>query len=147
MRLQDREADRLALVIAAVTTVLDPEAVIMGGGIGGELDLYREKLEARLQQLTPFPPRIEASGLGEDAVLLGAIASALEVVRDQVPRRTPPAPYGGPDGSSEAGEVRHDSTTSSRPRALRAPAAAPSTPAELPRVATTSSGGGPRLSR
>ena len=66
----DREADRLALVIAAVTTVLDPEAVIMGGGIGGELDLYREKLEARLQQLTPFPPRIEASELGEDAVLL-----------------------------------------------------------------------------
>jgi hypothetical protein len=81
------EAERLALVVAAVTTVLDPEAVVMGGGVGSELDLLREPMEARLRQLTPFRPRIVVSELGDDAVLLGAIASALEVVRDQAPQR------------------------------------------------------------
>jgi predicted NBD/HSP70 family sugar kinase len=81
------EAERLALVVAAVTTVLDPEAVVMGGGVGGELDLLREPMEARLQQLTPFRPRIVVSELGDEAVLLGALSSAIEVVRDQAPQR------------------------------------------------------------
>jgi predicted NBD/HSP70 family sugar kinase len=79
------EAEHLALVVAAVTTVLDPEAVVMGGGVGSELDLLREPMEARLQQLTPFRPRIVVSELGDEAVLLGALSSAIEVVRDQAP--------------------------------------------------------------
>jgi predicted NBD/HSP70 family sugar kinase len=92
------EAERLALVVAAVTTVLDPEAVVMGGGIGGEADLLREPMEARLRQLTPFRPRIVVSELGEDAVLLGAIASALEVVGDQAPQRRSAASAARPTG-------------------------------------------------
>jgi predicted NBD/HSP70 family sugar kinase len=144
----EREAERLALVIAAVTAVLDPEAVVMGGGIGGEVELLREPLEARLQQLTPFRPRIVSSELGDEGVLRGAIAFALELARDDQESDRPhvPAPDGTP-GSSGIGELRQDSTTSSRSSTARAPAAAPRTPATLPRAATTSSGTGPRLSR
>lgn len=142
------EAERLALVVAAVTTVLDPEAVVMGGGVGGELDLLREPMEARLQQLTPFRPRIVASELGDDAVLLGAISSAIEAVRDQMLQRRPPSEMGGvPPRRAGTGELRQEPTTSSRPTAVSAPAAAPRVPAAPPRVATTSSGGGHRLSR
>ncbi|MGP8160172.1 MAG: ROK family protein [Candidatus Dormibacteria bacterium] len=142
------EAERLALVIAAVTAVLDPEAVVMGGGIGGELELLREPLEARLQQLTPFRPRIVSSELGNEGVLRGAIALALELARDDQESDRPhvPAPDGTPE-SAGIGELRQDSTTSSRSSTARAPAAAPRTPATLPRAATTSSGPGPRLSR
>jgi predicted NBD/HSP70 family sugar kinase len=144
----DHEAERLALVIAAVAAVLDPEAVVLGGGIGSELDLLREPLEARLQQLTPFRPRIVVSELGDDAVLLGAIASALELVRDQELQDRPASALDGATaGSLGIGELRQESTTSSRPSTARAPAAAPRTPAALPRAATTSSGAGPRLSR
>jgi predicted NBD/HSP70 family sugar kinase len=142
------EAERLALVVAAVTTVLDPEAVVMGGGIGGEFDLLREPMEARLQQLTPFRPRMVVSELGDDAVLLGAISSAIEAVRDQTLQRLAPSePDGVNAGRAGTAELRQEPTTSSRPTAVSAPAAAPRVPAALPRVATTSSGGGPRLSR
>jgi predicted NBD/HSP70 family sugar kinase len=72
-------AERLALVVAAVAAVLDPELVIVGGGVGSGLDVLGEPMERRLHQLTPFRPRVVASELGEEAVLLGAIASALEV--------------------------------------------------------------------
>src|SRR5487761_1394517 len=139
---------RPARVVAAVTTVLDPEAVVMGGGVGGELDLLREPMEARLQQLTPFRPRIVASELGDDAVLLGAISSAIEAVRDQMLQRRPPSEMGGvPPRRAGTGELRQEPTTSSRPTAVSAPAAAPRVPAAPPRVATTSSGGGHRLRR
>jgi predicted NBD/HSP70 family sugar kinase len=90
-------------VVAAVTTVLDPEAVVMGGGVGSELDLLREPMEARLQQLTPFRPRIVASELGDEAVLLGALSSAIETVRDQTLQRLAPSE---PDGVKPEGRGR-----------------------------------------
>jgi predicted NBD/HSP70 family sugar kinase/biotin operon repressor len=87
----DREAERLALVVAAVTAILDPDAVVLGGGVGGELDLLREPMERRLRQLTPFRPQVVTSELGDEAVLLGAIAQALEMARDQLFQRRGPA--------------------------------------------------------
>jgi len=41
-------------------------------------------LERRLQQLTPLRPRIVTSKLGDDSVLLGSIATALEVAHNLV---------------------------------------------------------------
>ena len=80
----DREGERLALVIAAISALLDPDLVVLGGGIGSNLELLRAPLVQRLHQLTPFRPRIVASELGEEAILLGAVASALEAARDRV---------------------------------------------------------------
>jgi predicted NBD/HSP70 family sugar kinase len=78
------EGQRIALVVAAITAVLDPELVVLGGGIGHNLDLLREPLTQRLHALTPLRPRIVASELGADAVLLGAVATALDLAREQV---------------------------------------------------------------
>jgi predicted NBD/HSP70 family sugar kinase len=83
------EAERLALAIATVTPVLDPELVILGGGIGRNGDLLLEPIERELRQLLPFRPRVAVSALGEDAVLRGAVATALEVARDRVFTRSP----------------------------------------------------------
>ena len=88
-RVVEREAGRLALAIATVTPVLDPELVILGGGIGRNGDLLLEPIERELRQLLPFRPRVVVSALGEDAVLRGAIATALEVARDRVFTRSP----------------------------------------------------------
>src|SRR4029077_19193623 len=88
-RVVQEEAARLALAIATVTPVLDPELVILGGGIGRSGDLLLEPIERELRQLLPFRPRVVVSALGEDAVLRGAVATALEVARGRVFARSP----------------------------------------------------------
>jgi len=80
----EQEGYRLALAIAVITAVLDPELIVLGGGIGQRGELLLPPLERRLQQLTPLRPRIVASKLGDDSVLLGSIATALEVAHDLV---------------------------------------------------------------
>ncbi|HEY7399350.1 MAG TPA: ROK family transcriptional regulator [Actinomycetota bacterium] len=80
----DLVADRIALGIAAVVPVVDPELVILGGGIGQNGDLLLERIERELQTLSPFHPRIEISALGEDAELNGAVATALQEAQDQL---------------------------------------------------------------
>ncbi len=80
----EREGWHLALVIAAVAAILDPELVVLGGGVGHNLDLLRGPLERRLHEITPLRPRVIASELGEYAVLYGAIATGLTTARDRV---------------------------------------------------------------
>jgi predicted NBD/HSP70 family sugar kinase len=80
----EQEGYRLALAIAAITAVLDPELVVLGGGIGQRGELLLPPLERRLQQLTPLRPRVVVSKLGDDCVLLGSIATALEVAHNLV---------------------------------------------------------------
>jgi len=84
-----KEAELLAMAIATITPVLDPELVILGGGIGRNGDLLLEPIELELRQLLPFRPRVVVSALGEDAVLQGAIATALEVAQERVFHRAP----------------------------------------------------------
>src|SRR5437868_4003721 len=88
-RVVQAEASLLSLAIATVTQVVDPELVILGGGIGRNGDLLVEPIEQELRQLLPFRPPVAVSALGDDAVLRGAVATALQVARDQVFARTP----------------------------------------------------------
>ncbi|MBV9712444.1 MAG: ROK family transcriptional regulator [Ktedonobacteraceae bacterium] len=83
----EQEAYRLAQAIAIVTAILDPELIVLGGGIGLRGELLLPPLERRLQQLTPLKPRIATSKLGDDSILLGAIATALEAAHDIVFQR------------------------------------------------------------
>jgi len=80
------EADHLAHALAAVTAVLDPELVVLGGGIGTQGgDLLVGPVVDRLTSLVALlPPRIEVSVLGADAVLHGALALGLTAARDLV---------------------------------------------------------------
>jgi predicted NBD/HSP70 family sugar kinase len=80
----EQEAERLALVVGTVAAILDPEFIVLGGGVGSNLDLLRPQLERRLGELMPLHPRIADGELGRDAIVLGAIATALDVARDAV---------------------------------------------------------------
>jgi predicted NBD/HSP70 family sugar kinase len=83
------EARRIALAIAAVLPVLDPELVILGGGIGGNGDLLLAPVEREVAQLSPFRPRIAVGELGDEAVLHGAVATALRAAQEQLFSRVP----------------------------------------------------------
>jgi predicted NBD/HSP70 family sugar kinase len=78
-------AHRFALGLAAVVSVLDPELIVLAGGVlsaGGErlLGLIRTELAALAAQ----EPRIELSGVSDRPVLSGALYTALAVTRDDV---------------------------------------------------------------
>jgi len=84
LRTVEREAQRLALGLAAVAAVVDLELVILGGGIGGNADLLLEPIGVQLRTLSPLRPRLVGSALGDDAVLHGAVATALAAAQDRL---------------------------------------------------------------
>jgi len=79
------EAEHLARAVAALTSVIDPELIVLGGGIGGNGDLLIKPIEKRLRALLRLPPpKLVVSALGDDGVVLGALATALATAREQV---------------------------------------------------------------
>jgi predicted NBD/HSP70 family sugar kinase len=78
-------AARLAFCIASVAAVLDPELVILGGGIGtGAGPLLLEPLRRNLAAISPLQPRFGISELGSAAVVDGAVTEALRLVVDRI---------------------------------------------------------------
>lgn len=78
------EAKQLAFVVGTVAAVIDPELVVLGGGIGSNTDLLAEPLEEALRATTPLRPKIVAGELGDAAVLTGAISVGLRAAREVV---------------------------------------------------------------
>jgi predicted NBD/HSP70 family sugar kinase len=82
------EAERIALGVAAIVPIVDPELVILGGGIGRNGDLLLEPVTQGLREISPFPVRIEVSPLGEEATVLGAVWLALQAAQELLFTRT-----------------------------------------------------------
>src|SRR3954468_20181988 len=80
----DVAAVRIAHLLATISALVDPEFVVLGGGLGASADLLRPRIEECLRELTPLETRVEESELGQDAIVLGAIATALGTARDIV---------------------------------------------------------------
>lgn len=85
LRVVEVEARRLAYAVAAVASVLDPELVVLGGGVGaGGGDLLLPLISDSLTAISPFSPRLAVSSLGADAVIAGATASGLRIALDRI---------------------------------------------------------------
>ncbi|MFI6323926.1 ROK family protein [Nonomuraea sp. NPDC050556] len=72
----EAEGRRIGGLIVAVAAVLDPEVVVLSGGVGRNLDLLGEAIERRIAELGPLRPTVVASTLGDSGVLIGAVAHA-----------------------------------------------------------------------
>jgi predicted NBD/HSP70 family sugar kinase len=85
------EARRIAMHVAPIAAVADVALVVLGGGIGANGDLLSDAVRGRLGEWLPRPPRVEASSLGDAAVLTGALAVGRRAALDNVftRRRTP----------------------------------------------------------
>ncbi len=75
-----RLAARVAQVVGAVSVLLDPEVVVIGGPIAESLQVIRGDVERRLAVLVPHPPGLRFSNLGDRIVTLGAVRLALDHV-------------------------------------------------------------------
>jgi predicted NBD/HSP70 family sugar kinase len=77
-------AERIARYIAAITSIVDVEAVILAGGIGRQADVLLAEIQAVVARIVPFAPNIVVSNLGETAVLMGGIAMGTKLAQDEV---------------------------------------------------------------
>jgi predicted NBD/HSP70 family sugar kinase len=73
-------AAQIGAAIATICAVVDPELVVLGGGIGIN-PLLLSPVRGAAASLVPITARIETSMLGERAALQGAIAVALRAAR------------------------------------------------------------------
>lgn len=78
-------AHRLAVGLAAMVAVIDPELVVLAGGVitaGGER--LRSLVQTELADLAVPRPKLQLSTVTADPVLCGALQSALSTTRDEV---------------------------------------------------------------
>jgi predicted NBD/HSP70 family sugar kinase len=78
-----QEARLVARTICAVITVVDPELIVLGGGIG-RAPGFAEAVAAELEPIAPVMPAIRVSALGTDAVVDGCLAAGTELAWSQV---------------------------------------------------------------
>lgn len=103
-------AERFARVVAAIETLYDPELIVIGGAVAAAGDVVLEPIRSRLPAArkrlaahpTGSPVRLEASTLGDHAVVTGAVRFALDRVeavmlggRGEAIRPAPTLPAGG----------------------------------------------------
>jgi predicted NBD/HSP70 family sugar kinase len=81
------EARLVAKAISAVVTVVDPELVVLGGGIG-QAPGFADAVTAELRGLAPVLPEVRVSALGTDAVVDGCLASGADLAWARLIRLT-----------------------------------------------------------
>ena len=80
LRILDRLAERMARVIGAVATIINPELVVIGGAVANSAGVLLEPIADRLKEFTATPPRVAVSPLGDAIVTVGAVRCALDYV-------------------------------------------------------------------
>jgi predicted NBD/HSP70 family sugar kinase len=74
------DVERIAANIAMITLAVDPDIVVLGGGLAHSEPAFREALQQAIAASTPFPilPTILPSHLGSEVVVTGALVRGLE---------------------------------------------------------------------
>ncbi|WP_312862226.1 ROK family protein [Rhizobium sp. P32RR-XVIII] len=62
--------------IASVQTIFDPALIVLGGGIGSRKE-FVDAVTRHMSALLPFAARIEATGIGREAGMVGALMLGL----------------------------------------------------------------------
>ncbi len=87
------EARLVAKAICVVITVVDPELIVLGGGIG-RAPGFAEAVSEERERIAPVMSAIRVSALGTDAVVDGCLAAGIELAWGQVMTALPTAPSG-----------------------------------------------------
>ena len=81
--LVEQESQRIAAITASICAIIDPETVILTGGVGANEALVARTGEL-VSELAPFPPAVVRSALGDRASLVGAMALAVRRTQQQL---------------------------------------------------------------
>jgi predicted NBD/HSP70 family sugar kinase len=80
----NRILETLGQGLTSVTAILNPEMVVLGGGLARPLEAYLPRLEQTLASAVPAPPRLQVTALGDRAVAMGALRLGIEHVEAQL---------------------------------------------------------------
>jgi glucokinase len=75
--------DSIALAVIAISAVVDPQLVILDGGVGRSLGPYVDGIRQRVHLRVAFTPDIRVSELGPNSTVIGGVAAGLEFARQQ----------------------------------------------------------------
>ena len=72
----DEALELLAVHVANLAVALDPERIVLGGGLVRQAPLIVPRLTAALGRIVPFPPEVRVAALPDDVPLEGAFEVA-----------------------------------------------------------------------
>ena len=72
----------ISAAVIAINAVLDPECVILGGGIGIRLQDHVAEISDAVTRRSPFHVDLDVATLHTDATLRGAVDMGLETARN-----------------------------------------------------------------
>jgi glucokinase len=78
----EETADYLSMVIADIATLLDPQLIILSGGVANAMDVLIPPILKRLEGVIQHVPRLEVSTLGARATAMGAISLILHLTKE-----------------------------------------------------------------
>ncbi|HYM68813.1 MAG TPA: ROK family protein [bacterium] len=70
-------ADALAVAVANIGALLDPDVIVLGGGVMRSSDLLLDRIRAHVAAALPGGPAIVRAQLGDQGTVMGAVARAL----------------------------------------------------------------------
>ena len=80
-RVVDDAIDALGAAVVNVAALLDPQVIVLGGGLTKNGPSFVTRLAARLAEGVPYPPRLVVSELGDEAVAEGAALLAFSLAK------------------------------------------------------------------
>lgn len=81
-RIVDEFAQALAMAVISIITVLDPEVIVLGGGVSQDADLFLGRLNELCRPAVQVMPKLVVSSLGVDAGVMGAVALTLHKTKE-----------------------------------------------------------------
>jgi glucokinase len=85
LKVVEETAEALGLMIGNAATLLDPELVLLGGGVLTSADLLLPVITRTVNAIAPFPPRLAVTALGQHAVIVGGVHAVFAAEETSVP--------------------------------------------------------------
>ena len=74
----------LGLAVANITSLLDPQVIVLGGDIHFAMDMAVDGLNKTIKKLVPTPPQVLASSLEDQAIIRGTLYQAHQDACDRL---------------------------------------------------------------
>ncbi|MNC51383.1 D-allose kinase [compost metagenome] len=76
----EQPLEHLAAAIASAAVLLNPQLVVLGGGVATSGEYYVHEIRSRVSRYLPFPVAVEPARLGNTAGAVGAAAAAAAIL-------------------------------------------------------------------